>query len=44
MPPLDEVGEALRCVCLRWAAARSVEERHNIELKRKDKEAVGNDE
>lgn len=30
MPPLNELDEALVCVCLQWATAGSAEEAHDV--------------
>lgn len=31
--PLDEVDDALRCMCLRWATVGSAEKERNVEEK-----------
>lgn len=33
--PLDEVDEALRCMCLQWATTASAEKEHDLERERR---------
>lgn len=39
VPPSDETGEALRCVCLQWAIAVSAEKGHDVEEGARDRDA-----
>lgn len=38
--PFHDMFEALRFVCLQWAAAGSVDERHDVEKERKNRNSV----